>query len=54
VFCLIMLDELPNFIATFKHNNGMTYLELPPFNWEGIGTVGTTEAMVRFAVLREC
>ena len=54
MFCLIVLDKLPNFIATFKHNNGMTYLELSSFDWEGIGTMGTTEAMVRFAVLREC
>jgi hypothetical protein len=46
-----MLVQLSNFITTF---DGRTYLSPPPFCCEGVGTVDTAEAVIRFAMLWKC
>jgi hypothetical protein len=51
VFRFVMLGGSLHFVVAQKRGNGRTYLAPPSFCCEDIGTMGTTESMVCFAVL---
>ena len=54
MFRVVVLDGLLGSITTYDHSGLRAYLNPPPLCQEGVRTVGTTEAMVRFAVLKKC
>ena len=54
MFHFIMLNGSSNSIACSKPNRGRTYFNPFSICCEGVRTIGTTEAMVRFPMLRKC
>lgn len=51
---LVMLTKLSGFVVARGRDDERTHLGPSPFCWEDVGTMGTTEPMVYFIMLRGC